>query len=337
MPAEAVVDTGTQTQTETFANFHANRGAAVPAAVEVKVEDPADTGTDEKTSADKEKPKEGEPESKVADVSETSPKQVSKVEKRKSEIQREIDELVRKRETLKREIETAKPSENGAPKTPAAAPAAYDGSDASDPEPKAPNDKDAKYTTGNGWEEYEKDRLRYAVELAKWEMRRDERVKSAKAAQEAQQKAHKEALDQFEARGTEFANDGDHADYPELVEKFKTRQISNEMAAVIVNADNGPAILYEVMKNPDEMKRIESLPTAIARLDAMYELKYKLTMGAEIDALKAKIEELENQAAPAQQKPKSAAPAVGTRLNGSGGGTSKEPSTFAGFRKQKFG
>lgn len=321
---EAVIEQTPQTDTETFSNFRTNRGSAA-ADVEVKVEDPADTG---EQSAGEDKPVEGEAKPKVADASETSQKQ-SKVDKRKGEIQREIDELVRKRETLKREIEAAKPSESGAQK-PAPAPAAYDGSDASDPKPKAPDQKDSKYTAGNGWEQYEEDRLRYAVELAKWEMRRDDRLKQYQTAQEAQQKAHKSALDEFEARGTEFASDGEegHADYPELVDKFKSKTISNEVAAVIVNADNGPAILYELMTHPDELKRIESLPTAIHRLDAMYELKYKLKTPP--------VAVQEEKLAPAQPK-RSAAPAVGTRLNGSGGGTSKEPATFNAFRKQKFG
>lgn len=324
---EAVIEQTPQTETETFSSFRTNRGAAEPAAVEVKVEDPADTG---ESSAGEEQPPEGQAKPKVADASETSQKQ-SKVDKRKGEIQREIDELVRKRETLKREIEAAKPSESGAQK-PAPAPAAYDGSDASDPKPKAPDQKDSKYTAGNGWEQYEEDRLRYAVELAKWEMRRDDRLKQHQTAQEAQQKAHKSALEEFEARGTEFASDGEegHADYPELVDKFKSKTISNEVAAVIVNADNGPAILYELMTHPDELKRIESLPTAIHRLDAMYELKYKLKA--------PKVETpAKEEPAPAQPK-RSAAPAMGTRLNGSSGGTSdKEPKTFASFRKQKFG
>ena len=303
--------------TESFSDFRGSRGAAKSSAdTAVVVDDPADTGS--KTAGDA-NPSTGDAEPKVADASEPSQKQ-SKVDKRKGEIQREIDELVRKRETLKREVEAAKPSDKGAPEKTAKAPAAADGTDASDPKPKVPDPKDAKY---------EDDRLRYAVELAKWEIRSDNRAREAQAAREATEKAHQSALDKFEARGTEFASEGtDHADYPELVEQFKSRTISNELAAVIVNAENGPEILYELMTNPDEMKRIESLPTAIDRLDAMYELKYKLKAPAKADA---------SEPATAQHKPKSAAPAIGTRLSGSGSGVSKEPSTFAGFRKAKFG
>ena len=312
--------------TESFSDFRGSRGAAKPAAdTAVVVDDPADTGS--KTAGDA-NPSTGDAEPKVADASETSQKQ-SKVDKRKGEIQREIDELVRKRETLKREVEAAKPSDKGAPEKTAKAPAAADGTDASDPKPKVPDPKDAKYGATGGWEAYEDDRLRYAVELAKWEIRSDNRAREAQTAREATEKAHQSALDKFEARGTEFASEGtDHADYPELVEQFKSRTISNEVAAVIVNAENGPEILYELMTNPDEMKRIESLPTAIDRLDAMYELKYKLKAPAKAEA---------SEPATAQHKTKSAAPAIGTRLSGSGSGVSKEPSTFAGFRKAKFG
>ena len=312
------------TPKETFSGFRENRGSAAPADVTVEVTNPVDTG-DQPPAGENNGNQPAAP-AKTAEPSDGSTPQ-DKVEKRKSQIQREIDELVAKREALKREVAQPTDTKTAAPSTPAPAAAAYDGVDANDPKPKVPSQNDPKYTGPNAYEQYEEDRLRYAIDTAKWETRRDNRLDAQKAAVSKQQEAHKEALDAFESRGSDFA--AEHEDYTDLVDKFKTRNISNETAAVIVNAENGPAILYELMTNPDELKRIESLPTVIGRLDAMYELKYKLKYaGKLID---------DSNPNPANTRPKSAAPAVGTRTNGTGGGGSKEPATFAGFRKAKFG
>lgn len=318
MPDTATVESS---ETGKFVDFIAARAAdrsPKDSLGDVEVSDPTETGKDT-SGGDGTKP-----EPKSADGSEPSPKQ-DKVEKRKQQIQREIDDLVRRREELKREVSSASPT--GATKQTAPAPAAYDGMDLADPEPKLPSATDSKYAGQDGWERFEEDKLKYAVERAKWEIRRDQRVATHNETLQKQQRSNQELLDTFESRGSEFASSDGHEDYPELVEQFKGRQISNETAAVIVSSENGPAILYELMTNPGELKRIESLPTVMARLDALFELKYKLK-GL------AKAADTET---PAEQKPKSAAPAVGTRLNGGGGAVgSKEPATFEAFRKKKY-
>ena len=325
------VTTEASKTTETFSSFRGDRGSAAPADVAVTIADPADTGK----SAGEVSPPNDETKPKTADASGAS-QQGNKVEKRKSEIQREIDELVRKREDLKREL-LSKSSETAAPKEPATAAAAYDGSDSNDPAPKKPNQNDPKYGAANGWELYEDDRDRWRIDTAKWELRRDGRIETHKATQEQTQKAHKAALETFETRGSEFA--ADHDDYPELVDKFKNRPISNEVAAVIVNAENGPAILYDLMSAPEELTRIEGLKTPIERLTAAFQLQYKLMSPEQLRKLFPQLGESEDAEThpPATTKPKASAPAPGTRVNGSGGGGSREPSTFGAFRKQKFG
>lgn len=326
-----LVTTGDTTSKESFSSFREDRGSAAHADVSVTVEDPADTGQ----TADEGKPAQGEPKPKPADASEPS-SQGNKVEKRKSEIQREIDELVRKREDLKREL-SVKPSETAVQDKSAPTAAAYDGSDANDPAPKKPDQKDPKYGVANGYELYEDDRDRWRIETAKWELRRDARITDFKVNQERTQQAHKVALDTFEARGSEFA--ADHDDYPEVVDKFKSRTISNEVAAVIVNAENGPAVLYDLMSHPEELHRIDSLKTPIERLTEAFYLKYKLMSADQLRELFPQLGEAEpgQPKTPANTKPKASAPAPGTRVNGSGGGGSREPATFGAFRKQKFG
>jgi hypothetical protein len=160
---------------------------------------------------------------------------------------------------------------------------------------------------------YEQDKEDYLLAKGEWNMRRNQRVEANKVTVEQQRKAaevqqanHKEALDTFEARGSEYAED--HPEYTERLDKFKAQPISNETAAVVVNAVNGPQILDHLMQNPDELKRIEALPTNIARLDAMYELKFKLAPPT-----------VEKPPDPAPRKSK--APAAGTVLRGGGSST----------------
>lgn len=319
MPDTATVESS---ETGKFVDFIAARAAdrsTGDSLDDVEVSDPTETGKTSEGDGTK-------PEPKSADGSEPSHRQETKVDKRKQQIQREIDDLVRRREELKREVSSASPT--GATKQAAPAPAAYDGMDRADPEPKLPSATDSKYAGQDGWERFEEDKLKYAVERAKWEIRRDQRVATHNETLQKQQRSNQELLDAFESRGSEFASSDGHEDYPELVEQFKGRQISNETAAVIVSSDNGPAILYELMTKPDELKRIESLPTVMGRLDALFELKYKLKSPA-------KATDTET---PAEPKTKSTAPAVGTRLNGGGGAVgSKEPGTFEAFRKKKYG
>jgi hypothetical protein len=328
MPLEAVATESTPT--EDFSSWRSKpsgeRGsAAAPADVDVKVEVPGDTDSNS-SAAD------GKPESKTADDSEPSPQ--GKVEKRKSEIQREIDDLVRKREELKREV-SGKPPETVAQIPSATATAAFDGVDPKDPEPKFPDHKDAKYGGADGFELYERDKLRYATELAKWEMRRDTRAENFKANQAETERNHKERLDEFEARGSEFA--AEHEDYPELVDKFKKMVISNELGAVLLSADNGPAMLYDLMTdNVKELKRIESMKLPIDRLTAYFELKYKSMSAEQLREVFPQLGDADDTRPPADNKPKASAPKPGTRVNGSGGGGSKEPSSFAAYRKSRF-
>lgn len=308
MPAE-VLD---QPKTETFADFHKNfdqttGSVAQPTDVTVQVDDPTETGTAPSATDG------ASPTSEPAPATDPDNQEQGRFGKRIHEKQRRIDELTRQEKDLQERVAalTAKvPEKTGAPTPTATAPAEFDGTDPKDPAPAFPNQADPKYQGANAWELFEQDKLNWAVEKAKWDLRKDGRLETHKAtveqqkkSAEAQQAQHKVALDQFEARGSEFAEE--HQDYPELVDKFKKQPISNETAAVIVNAANGPGILYHLMQNPDELKRIEALPTIIARLDAMYELKFKLAAPP-----------VEKQPDPAPRRSK--APAAGTVLRGGG-------------------
>lgn len=311
MPPEAVVE-DPKTVTESFSSFRGNRGAAAqPAAVEVKVEDPTDTGA--VADPKKVEPAETDP-APDAGLQDETVERTSKYKKR-------IDALIAKNGDLERRIQEVSRGTGAQPET--AKPVATQADP--DPQPKRPDSNDAKYAVDGGWQAFEDDKLKFAIDTAKWEMRRDQQVAEQAKAAEAQQRARKEALATFESRGSEYAEE--HPDYPELVAKYKDAPMSNEAAAVILNADNGPAILHELMCHPEEMKRIDALPNPIARLDAIYALKYKLLGFGEKPA--------QTEETPAKPQ-RSNAPAAGTRLNGAGS-SAGDPKSFSQFRTKRFG
>jgi hypothetical protein len=307
MSDTAVAEPKTPTFAEFRKSFDQTTGSAAPADVAVTVPDPADTGVGQSAET-------ATPTPEPAPATEPDRQEQGRFDKRVNEKQRRIDELTRQETEIKQRIAAleGKTSEKtGAPTTTATAPAAFDGTDPKDPAPKFPDQNDPKYAAGNGWEQFEQDKLNWAVDKAKWDLRKEKRIEDHKVAVdqhtkalEAQQKTHKAALETFEARGSEYAEE--HPEYVDRLEKFKAQPISNETAAVIVNSENGPAILDHLMANPDELKRIEALPLAINRLDAIYELKFKLAHP-------------ERPADPAPRKSK--APAAGTVLRGGGSST----------------
>jgi hypothetical protein len=310
MPEIAVVEKPAPTFAEFHKSFDQTTGSAAPADVEVTVADPADTGAPSAKTGES-------PTSEPAPATDPDKQEQGRFEKRVNEKQRRIDELTKQETELKQRVaalsEKTPPEKTEAKTTPAPASADFDGTDSKDPAPKFPDQNDPKYQSANAWEQYEQDKLNWAVDKAKWDLRKESRVQNHKAAVEqqskaleAQQKVHKAALETFEARGSEYAEE--HPEYVDRLETFKAQPISNETAAVIVNSENGPAILDHLMANPDELKRIEALPLAINRLDAIYELKYKLAHPTE-----------EKPADPAPRKSK--APAAGTVLRGGGAST----------------
>lgn len=321
---EVAVETNAVAQ-PTFLNYLTrDRGAGEPAVDkrETKVETPA---------ADASAP------AKPADGSDPSNKP-NKVEVRKNEIQKEIDAQVARREAARRDADAEEerlkklrtpevPRETPAP---VAAPkqATADGTDPNDPKP-----DEAKYAD---WASYQADLTKW---LARTEFRRFKAEESQKQiaetqrqAQEASAKSHKDAVSDFEARGSEYSNE--HEDYPELVQKFKETKISPELEAVILwgfEGSEGPEFLHDLLKEPDKLSEIEKMSTPIKRFSALFNFRAQ----KKIAALEARVAELE--ASPAQPK-RSQAPPTGTRVSGAaGGGGSKDPANFQQFMKKKFG
>lgn len=103
----------------------------------------------------------------------------------------------------------------------------------------------------------------YYKALSAWSYRQERRAddaksKASKAEDEFKQtvKTHQERVDQFAQA---------HDDYPEVMENLSDVPNSPAMAEYIVTSENGPALLYELGKNPEEAKRIAKLPPAALR------------------------------------------------------------------------
>lgn len=301
-----------QSTTETFASFRGGRGASVDAVKEVERESekigsaatPLEVQPSSKESPAGEAPKaDGE--------SDTPIKQETKADQRKKQIQREIDDLVKQRETLKREVAPKLAVEPSKPQ-------ATDGSDPEDPEPTADKFDD--------WQKWQDARGRW---LSRKEFRRlsaeqaeKTRIAGEKSAKEQADKQFSEDLSDFEARGEDFAKE--HSDYKELYAELKKRPtLPAEIGYAALYSDAGPEVLYHLMTNPEIIEQIAEIKTVSGRYEAIFDLKHKLRLA--------------QSAEPLAQPKRSNAPRPGTVLNGSGGGGgSKEPASFAQFRKTRF-
>lgn len=309
MPTETfetpVAETTEKTE-DSFASYLAKRGGSAP---EPESPKPAEPATPAKPETASETAPASEPESEQ-----------SRADKRKKQIQTQIDDLTKQRETLRREVTSLTvPRGTEAPKDPATASAAP--KDDKDPQPAKPDI--GKY---QNWGEYDADMEKWREQNAAWiarqEWRKMETERTTRTAAEESQAAYREALESFESRGSEYA--ASHPDYPERVKEFKNKSLTDETAACILEAENGPEILDYLMENPEEFKKIEALKYRAKRTDAIYALKYKLLGYGQ-------------KAAPAEIAPKrSSAPAPGTRPTGNGA-PSKDATSFEAFRKQRAG
>jgi len=337
-----------ETPTATFASFREHRSETPLGKVEIE-ERNAPSNKSAEPSEDGSKPAAG---------SEPAPGQGNNVEKRKSEIQREIDAAVARREAAKREADAEEarlaglrdPSKKAAPeeKKPAPAAAAYDGTDEKDPRPERPKkpsrDTDASGKQWASWADYETAQSKYeddmeefrgkdAAWVARAEWRKADRVKQETAAQEAQRAAVNKDLEDFESTAKKWAKENSAEDFDGLFDEIKKRPVlSTETASVTMyGGEEGAGLLYHLMTEPDKLEAIEKMARPIDRLNELYRLKYELAYG--------KLETKRAERKPAQEKPRSAAPAAGTRLpqGQGGGGNSKEPKSFADYRAKKYG
>ena len=303
------------------------------------------------SSQSAEDPEKGDP--KHGAASETAKGQeFNNVDKRKAEIQREINSDLERKRIAKQEAdaEEARLARLKAPDvkaTPTEQPGvvapAYDGTDKSDPKPerpKKPNDKvDASGKEWANWPEYqaaldkyEEDMESFRTANAAWtaraEWRKADKLKLETAARETATAQVNKDLADFESTAKDWAKAEKIEDFMDLFAEIKKRPVlSAETGSVTMyGGEDGARLLYELMVHPEKLEEIEKMPRSIDRLNALYEMKYSLKP--------VKSEERR----PAQDKPRSAAPAPGTRVSGGGqGSSSKEPKNFHDYQTKRFG
>lgn len=102
----------------------------------------------------------------------------------------------------------------------------------------------------------------YVEALADWKVEqklsaRDEQKKVSELKSEQQK-----TVDKFQASIKTFAES--HDDFHEVVESVDDIPMSLTVQEVVLGSDDGPEIMYELAKNPDEYKRICGLPAIAA-------------------------------------------------------------------------
>ena len=328
---------------QTFTDFRAARGTTPQSPI------PLDTTPISRQSA--EEPK-ADP--KPAAASEPASGQDKEKESRSGRSEQRIAELVRERADRERERDEARrerdelkakvtPREStDAPKA-QPAPAAFAGTDPTDPRPEEPKEPsetvDASGKPWGSWADYQAAVKEYNASMRKfysaeaaWTARAEWRKADARQQQAAQAEAtrtqQQKDLDEFESTARKWAKSEGAEDFDGLLAEVKKRPIlSPETGSVTMyGGEDGARLLYELMTHPDQLEEIENMPRAIDRLNALYELKYSLKYAKQPPERK-----------PAQEPRRSAAPPAGTRVSGSGGPPSREPKSFADYRKQKYG
>jgi hypothetical protein len=119
----------------------------------------------------------------------------------------------------------------------------------SDPEPK---ENDPKFKSWDEWN----------AAHNRWLVRDEKRTLDAKEASERQAAEDKETYDGHLARIQSFT--AEHDDFEESVKdmgsfEFASTQSNMAFQLAIVEADNGPDIMYHLAKNPEEMEKFQGL------------------------------------------------------------------------------
>lgn len=162
----------------------------------------------------------------------------SRFERRISRLHREAAEARAERDLLRRQLDEVKPKapESGAPRL----------------------------------EDY-KDIEEYASAKAKFEADRTLKEHTSKQQGEAQRRYAAKLTETWEANVSKV--EGKYEDFDEIVGDL---QPTNPLTVALMEADNGPDIAYHLGKNPQEAKRIASLPPS-AQFREIGKLEYKLS------------------------------------------------------------
>jgi hypothetical protein len=104
----------------------------------------------------------------------------------------------------------------------------------------------------------------YLEALTDWKVEQREKAREAKHTQDQLKTEHQRMMDSHFDREKSFA--AKTPDYNETIAEMADIPVSAAVTEAVVTSENGPALLYELAKNPDELERINKLhPIAAAR------------------------------------------------------------------------
>lgn len=132
------------------------------------------------------------------------------------------------------------------------------------PKPEAKVDQTSAAAPGKPHIDSYDSHAEYVEALTDWKTEQKLNERDQKQAKSQLETEQTNALKTHTSRVESFK--GEHDDFDEMMENLADVPNSPALQSIIVSSDNGPALLYELAKNPEEAKRIAMLsPLAAAR------------------------------------------------------------------------
>jgi uncharacterized protein YozE (UPF0346 family) len=149
----------------------------------------------------------------------------------------------------------------------------------------------------------------YVEALTDWKIEQREAKKEQAQKQEQAKSAYQKQIDEHNKRVVEFQKEA--SDYKEVVQDFIEEhgdiKFSLALEESIISSENGPALVYELLKNKEELDRINSLHPLVAARE-IGKLEARLAKASESSEKK----EIKTTKAPKPLTP------VGTKSSGAG-------------------
>lgn len=230
--------------------------------------------TEQKKSAKSDTAETEEVEASKSDATEASGDELEEEEvkaedkgKKKGGWQRRIEKLVSQREAEKREKEAEKRRADAYEQRLAA----LETAGGSTKQTKATVDGEPN---PDSFETY----VDYVKALAKWEYNQGEKAKEEKATKAKQEAEHAKVITTYAERAKAFAKA--HDDFDEVIADVEDILAPPYVLQGIAESENGPALAYELAKNPTEYARICKLPP-IAAARELGKIEAKLSASSE--------------------------------------------------------
>jgi hypothetical protein len=231
-----------------------------------KKESAQDDESSENKKASESSESDGEKESESEDESEESEGEESKEDQGEDEkpkprrgFKKRIDKLTRRLSEREKEIEYWKGKAEG--RNPSEAQA----------KPVREESKGDSKPRADDFDSHEE----YVEALADWKVNQRLQEMEQNQKKSSAQTEYRRRVDTLQAKVKEFSEK--HSDFAELVDEVGDIPMSPAVQELILDSENGPELMYELAKDPEEYQRICSLaPLAAARAMGKFESRIKI-------------------------------------------------------------